>query len=102
MSKRMLINATHPDEIRVAITDNGQLIDLDIESPGQEQQKANIYKGTISSIEPSLGAVFVNYGSKSERHGFLPFKEISPEYFLTQDLAQLESPDIRMVLREGQ
>src|SRR3990167_6797345 len=98
--KRMLINATQQDEIRVAITDGPLLIDLDIEVLGQEQKKANIYKGIISSIEPSLGAVFVNYGS--DRHGFLPLKEISREYFLNQDAGQQESPDIRKVLREGQ
>lgn len=98
--KRMLINATQHDEIRVAITDGPQLIDLDIEVSGQEQKKSNIYKGVISSIEPSLGAVFVNYGS--ERHGFLPLKEISHEYFLTKDPEQLENPDIKKVLREGQ
>ncbi len=95
--KRMLINATQQDELRVAITQESQLIDLDIEVPGQEQKKANIYKGIISSIEPSLGAVFVNYGS--ERHGFLPMKEISREYFL-QD--QEDSQDIQKMLKVGQ
>ncbi len=98
--KRMLIHATQPDEVRVAITEGSQLIDLDIEVPGQEQKKANIYKGIISSIEPSLGAVFVNYGS--ERHGFLPLKEISREYFVTKDPEQLQSPDINKVLKIGQ
>jgi len=98
--KRMLINATQQDEIRVAITDGAQLIDLDIEVAGQEQKKSNIYRGIISSREVSLGAVFVNYGS--ERHGFLPLKEISHEYFLSHDPEQLENPDVRKVLKEGQ
>lgn len=98
--KRMLINATQPDELRVAITDNSQLIDLDVEFPGKEQKKANIYKAVISSIEPSLGAVFVNYGA--ERHGFLPLKEVSREYFLSQQNAQLEDVDINKVLKLGQ
>lgn len=98
--KRMLINATQKDEVRVAITDNAQLIDLDIETPGQEQKKSNIYKGVISSIEPSLCAVFVNYGS--ERHGFLPLKEISPEYFLTEAPQDIDSIDIYRVLKIGQ
>src|SRR3989338_6870672 len=100
MIKRMLINATHGDELRVAITADAVLVDLDIEHPGQEQKKSNIYKGRITSIEPSLGAVFVNYGS--ERHGFLPIKEISPEYFLTSDTPQsLEAIDIKKALKEG-
>jgi len=96
--KRMLINATQPDELRFAITDDAQLIDLDIEIPGQEQKKSNIYKGIITSIEPSLGAVFVNYGS--ERHGFLPLKEVSREYFL-EDTGDYE-PDIHKILKLGQ
>ncbi|MCX7125831.1 MAG: Rne/Rng family ribonuclease, partial [Gammaproteobacteria bacterium] len=101
MIKRMLINATHADELRVAITADAVLVDLDIEHPGQEQKKSNIYKGRITSIEPSLGAVFVDYGS--ERHGFLPLKEISPEYFLTSSDGQaLEAVDIKKLLKEGQ
>src|SRR3989338_2145093 len=101
MIKRMLINATHTDELRVAITADAVLVDLDIEHPGQEQKKSNIYKGRITSIEPSLGAVFVDYGS--ERHGFLPLKEISPEYFLTSVEDQsFENIDIKKVLKEGQ
>lgn len=98
--QRMLINATQLDELRVAITKDAKLIDLDIESPGQEQKKSNIYKGIITSIEPSLGAVFVNYGS--ERHGFLPLKEISREYFLTDSPDDYESIDINHVLKMGQ
>ena len=73
--KRMLINATQPEELRVAMVDGQRLYDLDIESSGKEQKKSNIYKGRIVRIEPSLEAVFVDYGAK--RHGFLPFKEIA-------------------------
>ena len=97
--KRMLINATHSDELRVAITDDALLVDLDTEQPGQEQKKSNIYKGRITSIEPSLEAVFVDYGSG--RHGFLPLKEVSREYFLTK-VDNLDNIDIRKVLKEGQ
>ncbi len=99
--KRMLINASHSDELRVAITDDSVLVDLDIENPNQEQKKSNIYKGRITSIEPSLGAVFVDYGS--ERHGFLPLKEVSDEYFLSPvDTDDLASVDLKKVLKEGQ
>ncbi|SUG55203.1 ribonuclease E [Salmonella enterica subsp. diarizonae] len=77
--KRMLINATQQEELRVALVDGQRLYDLDIESPGHEQKKANIYKGKITRIEPSLEAAFVDYGA--ERHGFLPLKEIAREYF---------------------
>ena len=73
--KRMLFNATQSEELRVAIVDGQKLIDLDIEHAGKEQRKSNIYKGVITRIEPSLEAAFVDYGQ--ERHGFLPFKEIS-------------------------
>ncbi len=97
---RMLINATQNDELRVAIADGQQLVDLDIELPDFQQKKANIYKGLISSIEPSLGAVFVNYGE--EKHGFLPVKEISHEYFLTETDPNQENIDIRSVLKLGQ
>ena len=100
MKRRMLINAIQPDELRVAIMDDSKLVDLDIEIPGQEQKKSNIYKGVISSIEPSLGAVFVNYGS--ERHGFLPLKEISREYFLQETQHDFDSIDINRVLKVGQ
>lgn len=97
---RMLINATQSNELRVAIVQDGSLIDLDIERPEVEQKKANIYKGRISSIEPSLQAVFVNYGA--ERHGFLPLKEISPEYFIRETNLPLDEINIHDVLREGQ
>ncbi len=77
--RRMLINATQPEEIRVAMVDGQKLYDLDIENRGREQKLANIYKGKVTRVEPSLEACFVNYGS--ERHGFLPLKEIAPEYY---------------------
>ena len=77
--KRMLFNATHAEELRVAIVDGQRLVDLDIETAGREQRKSNIYKGVVTRVEPSLEACFVNYGE--DRHGFLPFKEIAREYF---------------------
>lgn len=77
--KRMLFNATQSEELRVAIVDGQKLLDLDIESAGKEQRKSNIYKGVITRVEPSLEAAFVDYGS--ERHGFLPFKEVARAYF---------------------
>ncbi|MEE8288290.1 MAG: Rne/Rng family ribonuclease [Nitrosomonadaceae bacterium] len=96
--KRMLFNATQPEELRVAIVDGQKLIDLDIESAGKEQHKSNIYKAVVTRIEPSLEAVFVDYGG--ERHGFLPFKEISRSYFMEGvDPARSRIQD---VLREGQ
>jgi ribonuclease E len=76
--KRMLINATQPEELRVALVDGQKLYDFDIEVPSKEQKKSNIYKGIITRVEPSLEAAFVNYGA--EKHGFLPFKEICPQY----------------------
>ncbi len=78
--KRMLFNATQAEELRVAIVDGQKLVDLDIESAAKEQRKSNIYKAVITRIEPSLEAAFVDYGA--ERHGFLPFKEVSRSYFL--------------------
>ena len=95
----MLINATQQEELRVALVDGQRLYDLDIESPGHEQKKANIYKGKITRIEPSLEAAFVDYGA--ERHGFLPLKEISREYFPANYSAH-GRPNIKDVLREGQ
>ncbi len=97
--KRMLINATQQEELRVALVDGQRLYDLDIESPGHEQKKANIYKGKITRIEPSLEAAFVDYGA--ERHGFLPLKEISREYF-PSNYSSHGRPNIKDVLREGQ
>ncbi len=96
--KRMLINATQQEELRVALVDGQNLYDLDIETPQQQKKKANIYKGTITRIEPSLEAAFVDYGS--DRHGFLPFKEIAEEYYPNGDYdPQL---NIQQVLKEGQ
>jgi ribonuclease E len=96
--KRMLFNATHAEELRVAIVDGQKLIDLDIEIAGQEQRKSNIYKGVITRIEPSLEACFVDYGV--DRHGFLPFKEISRSYF--RDGVSVRDATIKEALREGQ
>ena len=96
--KRMLVNATQQEELRVALVDGQKLFDLSIELPSREQKKANVYKGRISRIEPSLEACFIDYGA--ERHGFLPLKEISREYFFKQP----QGPRINMrdVLQEGQ
>ena len=96
--KRMLFNATQSEELRVAIVDGQKLIDLDIESAGKEQRKSNIYKGVITRIEPSLEAAFVNYGT--DRHGFLPFKEVARSYFLND--ADGGRARIQDVLKEGQ
>src|SRR5579863_9970176 len=97
--KRILVNATQPEELRVAMVDGQRLYDLDIETPSREQKKANVYKGRITRIEPSLEACFVDYGS--ERHGFLPLKEISRSYFRPN--ADLSGRvNIREVLQEGQ
>ena len=95
----MLINATQSEELRVALVDGQQLYDLDIESPGHEQKKSNIYKAKITRIEPSLEAAFVDYGA--ERHGFLPMKEIAREYF-PKGYSFQGRPNIKEVLREGQ
>ncbi len=99
--KRMLINATHQEELRVAIVDGQRLVDLDIEHKSREQRKSNIYKAKITRVEPSLEAVFVDYGA--ERHGFLPFKEIAKEY-LKQDAKKNEGgrTNIRDAIKEGQ
>lgn len=97
--KRMLINATQKEELRVALVDGQRLFDLDIENPGHEQKKANIYKGRITRVEPSLEAAFVDYGV--ERHGFLPLKEIAREYF-PDDYVYQGRPNIRDILSEGQ
>ncbi|QDP01126.1 ribonuclease E [Thalassotalea sp. PS06] len=97
--KRMLINATQSEELRVALVDGQSLYDLDIESPGHEQKKANIYKGKITRVEPSLEAAFVDYGA--ERHGFLPMKEIAKSYF-PQGYSFQGRPNIKDVLSEGQ
>ncbi|PAU75694.1 ribonuclease E [Halomonas salipaludis] len=95
--KRMLINATQPEELRVALVDGQRLYDLDIESGAREQKKANIYRGKITRVEPSLEAAFVDFGA--DRHGFLPLKEISREYFSKEPSGR---PNIKEVLKEGQ
>ncbi len=96
--KRMLFNATQAEELRVAIVDGQKLIDLDIESAAKEQRKSNIYKGVITRIEPSLEAAFVDYGA--ERHGFLPFKEVSRSYF--REGVEPNRATIKEALKEGQ
>ena len=97
--KRMLINATQPEELRVAIVDGQKLIDLDIETPASGQKRSNIYKGVITRIEPSLEAAFLDYGS--ERHGFLPFKEVARSYFDPPE-GFTGRPSIKDALHEGQ
>ncbi|WP_017444720.1 ribonuclease E [Gayadomonas joobiniege] len=97
--KRMLINATQEEELRVALVDGQRLYDLDIESHGHEQKKANIYKGKITRVEPSLEAAFVDYGA--ERHGFLPLKEIARTYF-PEGYSFNGRPNIKDVIEEGQ
>ncbi len=98
--KRILINALQKEETRVAMVDGQQLYDLDIEVTSREQKKASIYKGTITRVEPSLEAAFVDYGA--ERHGFLPFKEISRTYFTEEARNASGRPDIRSAVKEGQ
>ncbi len=96
--KRMLFNATHQEELRVAIVDGQKLVDLDIETAGREQRKGNIYKGVITRVEPGLEACFVNYGE--ERHGFLPFKEVARSYF--KEGVDVRTARIQDALKEGQ
>ena len=96
--KRMLVNATQEEELRVALVDGQKLFDLSIELPSREQKKANVYKARISRIEPSLEACFVDYGA--QRHGFLPLKEVSKEFFRQQP--QGGRMNIRELLSEGQ
>jgi len=96
--KRMLINATQAEELRVAIVDGQTLYDIDIEQPSKEQKKSNIYKGRITRLEPSLEAAFVEYGA--ERHGFLPLKEISRDYY--QAGVDHHKAGLKELLREGQ
>ncbi|MGI9330120.1 MAG: Rne/Rng family ribonuclease [Gammaproteobacteria bacterium] len=97
--KRMLVNATQSEELRVAMVDGQKLYDLDIETASRAQKKANIYKGKITRVEPSLDAAFVNYGA--DRHGFLPLKEISREYF-RKEPEPGQRVNIREMLKEGQ
>jgi len=96
----MLINATQPEELRVAIVDGQKLFNLDIEAPGREQKKANIYKATIIRIEPSLEATFADYGS--ERHGFLPLKEVARSYFAPDAVTPGNRISIKDALHTGQ
>ena len=96
--KRMLFNATQSEELRVAIVNNNKLEDLDFERGNREQRKSNIYKAVITRVEPSLEAAFVNYGV--DRHGFLPFKEISPEYYSKK--TRKKDLSIKDVIKEGQ
>jgi len=96
--KRMLINATQPEERRLAIVDGQKLLDFETEIEGREQRKGNIYKAVVTRVEPSLEACFVDYGE--DRHGFLPFKEISRQYF--KDGVEVRSAKIQDVIKEGQ
>jgi len=96
--KRMLFNATHQEELRVAVVDGQKLIDLDVETAGREQRKGNIYKGVVTRIEPGLEACFVNYGE--ERHGFLPFKDVARDYF--KEGVDIRTARIQDALHEGQ
>ncbi|MFZ2726277.1 MAG: Rne/Rng family ribonuclease [Methylococcaceae bacterium] len=101
--KRMLINATQAEELRVALVDGQKLYDFDIEIPSKEQKKSNIYKGIITRVEPSLEAAFVNYGA--DKHGFLPFKEIAPLYRQATDGEgenQNRRVNIKDAIKEGQ
>lgn len=98
--KRILINATQPEELRVALVDGQRLYDLDIETTHLQKKKANIYKGIITRIEPSLEAAFVDYGA--DRHGFLPFKELADEFFVGVQKENGEKPTIVDVLKEKQ
>jgi len=98
--KRILINAVQKEEVRVAMVDGQQLYDLDVEVPSKEQKKSNVYKGKITRVEPSLEACFVDYGA--ERHGFLPFKEVSRMYFTEEAQQSSGRPDIRTAIKEGQ
>ena len=95
----MLINATQPEELRVALVDGQKLYDFDIEHPSHEQKKSNIYKGIITRIEPSLEAAFVNYGV--DKHGFLPLKEVAPSAVFSDD-PNLSRQKIKELLKEGQ
>src|SRR5436190_6557961 len=99
--KRILFNATHPEELRLAIVDGQKLLDLDIESSTYQLKKGNIYKGRVTRVEPSLEAAFVDYGT--ERQGFLPLKEISRSYFTGyDDRTPMSQVRIKDVIKEGQ
>ena len=96
--KRMLINASQPEELRLALVDGQSLYDFDLEQIGYERKRANIYKARVSRIEQSLGAAFIDYGA--ERHGFLPMKDIAPQYFPKGKFSRNSS--IKDCLKEGQ
>ena len=96
--KRMLINATQPEERRLAIVDGQKLLDFENELEGREQRKGNIYKAVVTRVEPSLEACFVDYGE--DRHGFLPFKEISRQFF--REGVDVKNATIKDAIREGQ
>jgi ribonuclease E len=96
----MLVNATQEEELRVALVDGQRIYDLDIEIPSRETKKANVYKGRITRVEPSLEAAFVDYGA--ERHGFLPLKEVSKQYFKEKQPGQEGGRGIRDLIEEGQ
>ena len=98
--KRMLINATQEEELRVALVDGQRLYDLDIENRTRIQKKANIYKGKITRVEPSLEAAFVDFGA--ERHGFLPLKEIARSYFSKRMTEGGQRTPIQELVSEGQ
>ncbi|GMQ89953.1 MAG: hypothetical protein BMS9Abin10_0291 [Gammaproteobacteria bacterium] len=99
--KRMLFNATHPEELRLIVVDGQKLLELDIESSAYQQRKGNIYKGRVTRVEPSLEAAFVDYGT--ERQGFLPLKEISRIYFTNLDESMpMGQVRIKDVIKEGQ
>src|SRR5829696_1725886 len=98
--KRILINATQQEELRVAMVDGQKLYDLDIELPAREQRKSNIYKGVVTRVEPSLEAAFINYGA--ERHGFLPLKETVRTSFEDAPDDDIERRSIKDLLKEGQ
>jgi len=93
----MLINATQAEELRVALVDGQWLYDLDIETSGKEQKRANIYKGIVTRVEPSLEAAFIDYGS--DRHGFLPLREIDNKYFTNNNA---DKSNFKETLQEGQ
>lgn len=95
----MLVNATQPEELRVALVDGQWLFDLDIENPGREQKKGNIYKARIVRFEPSLEALFVYFGS--DRHGFLPLREVAHHHFAKAGIEELNRSNIREILPEG-
>ncbi len=98
--KRMLINATQPEELRVAMVDGQRLYDLDIEVPSREKKKSNVYKGRVTRLEPSLEAAFIDYGAA--RHGFLPLKEVARSYFVKTEGSDGGRPGISDALEEGQ